>query len=57
MSLEVPEFSAFLESASNGVEAQPVRVNATVVNNVTPRIRAAFAFGAIGIPNPGIRIH
>jgi hypothetical protein len=28
-----------------------------VINNVLPRIRAAFAFSAIGIPNSNIRIH
>jgi len=49
MSLEVPAFSALLESA-NGVEAQPARVDAAVINKVPARIQAAFAFSAIGIP-------
>jgi hypothetical protein len=52
--LEVPVFWALLESV-NGVEAQPARVDAAVINNVAPRIRAAFAFCAIGIPNSRIR--
>jgi hypothetical protein len=47
-------FWALLESV-NGVEAQPARVDAAVINNVAPRIRAAFAFCAIGIPNSRIR--
>jgi hypothetical protein len=52
MSLEVPAFSALLEAA-NGMEAQPARVDAAVINNVPPRIQADFAFSAgVGIPNP-----
>jgi hypothetical protein len=50
MSLEGPAFSAVLES-TDGMEAQPARVDAAVINNVPPRIQADFAFGAIGIPN------
>jgi len=45
--LEVLVFWALLESA-NGMDAQPARV-AAEINNVPPRIRAAFAFIAIGI--------
>ena len=47
---------ALLESV-NGIEAQPARVDAAVINNATPRIRAAFAFSAIGIPNSRNRNH
>jgi len=46
MSLEVPAFSALLESG-NGTEAHPARVDAAVINNVPPRIQAD-AFSAIG---------
>jgi hypothetical protein len=49
MSLEVPAFSALLESA-NGVEAQPAKVDVAVTNKVAARIQTAFAFSAIGIP-------
>src|SRR5450631_4201118 len=56
MSLEGPAFSAVLESA-NGMEAQPARVDAAVINNLPPRIQADFAFGAIGIPNSSFHIH
>jgi hypothetical protein len=56
MSSEVPAFSALLESV-NGMEAQPARVDAAVINNVPPRIQADFAFSAIGIPNSSFRIH
>ena len=49
-------FCALLESA-DGVEAQPTIADAAVIKNVPPRIRTAFRFSAIGIPNLGIRIH
>jgi hypothetical protein len=49
--LKLPVFWALLGSV-NDVEAQPARLDAAVIHNVTARIRAAFAFidGAIGIP-------
>jgi hypothetical protein len=56
MSLVVPVVSALLELA-DGMEAQPARVDAALINNIAPRIRAAFAFSAIGFPNSRIRIH
>jgi hypothetical protein len=58
ISLEMPVFWALLESASD-VEAQPARVDAAVINNVTPRIRTALAFtnSAIDIPNSRVPDH
>lgn len=49
-------FWALLDSV-NGVEAQPARVDAAVINNVKGRIRGAFKFSVIGIPNSRIRNH
>ncbi len=48
ISLEVPVFWALFESV-DGIEAQPARFDAAVINKVTPRIRAAFLFSVIGI--------
>jgi len=49
ISWEEAGFSALLESV-NGVAAQPARLVATVINNVTPRIQAGLLFGDIGTP-------
>jgi hypothetical protein len=44
----VPFFSTLFESA-NGMEAQPARVDAAVINSVPLRVQADFLFAAIGI--------
>jgi hypothetical protein len=56
MSLDVPAISALLELA-NGVEAQPARIDAAVINNVPPRIQADFVLSVIAIPHSSSLIH
>jgi hypothetical protein len=49
ISWDGPAFSVLLESA-NGIDAQPARVDAAVINNVPPRTQAEFLFSDIGTP-------
>jgi len=49
ISWEVAAFSALLE-LGKGMEAQPARVDAAVINNVPLRIQADFLFSDIGTP-------
>jgi hypothetical protein len=49
----VPALSALLESA-NGMEAQPARVDAAVINNAPLTIQAVFAFSAMAFRTSSI---